>query len=158
MRGGHCSPGALGKCGEVFLQQDWPPVASMGPRPQVCLWGSPRPSQGELATTLLQGGWRGLDLVFRGRAARAAGEGLWAVGKAGGRRGGLSCPLSVPALLLCILALHLCVQDPLATAGELCPPRETGGCSGEWDEGSVVQWGLYSVGWSCTEEPFFSRF
>jgi len=33
---------ALGRAG-VFLQQGWCPVASMGPQPQVCLWGSPRP-------------------------------------------------------------------------------------------------------------------
>ena len=64
------------------------------------------------------------------------------MGKAGGRCDGLNHTPSVPGLLLCILALHLCIQDPLATAGKLCTPRETWGCYGEQGEGSVVQQGL----------------
>ncbi|XP_023796762.1 uncharacterized protein LOC111939011 isoform X2 [Cyanistes caeruleus] len=43
-------------------------------------------------------------------------EALWAVGKADSRCGALSHSHSIPGLLLCILALQLCLQDSLATA------------------------------------------
>lgn len=63
---------------------------------------------------------------------------------------------SIPGLLLCILALQLCLQDSLVTAGEFCIPQGNLGACGEWGKGSVEHQGFVSVRQSCRtgEEPF----
>lgn len=83
------------------------------------------------------------------------------MGKADSRCGGLSHSHSIPGLLLCVLALQLCLQDSLATTGELCMPRGNLGACGEWGKAvwctmDFVLSRLCSGGQSCRtgEEPF----
>lgn len=97
--------------------------------------GLPTASPGDVATTLLQGDQWGWIWCF-------GDELLLLLGRLVGQTWWSQPSPSVPGVLLCILALNLCGQDPLATAGELCTPRETRGSCGEWGKGGVVQQGL----------------